>query len=131
MSSSIFSYSKMCVNSFYINVILEIKQTKTRNKCLKTSLPTTRTRTHILNLTLRAPITTKVVCFTRLPNYLRILFGKRCGPRSDCYYGAVCSGSTLFASILKFGLFAADDFSRHFQRHFFLGTLRVKFTDMA
>ena len=39
--------------------------------------------------------------------------------------GAVSSGSTLFASILKFvsnvrQLFAADDFSRHFQMHFFL-----------
>ena len=38
--------------------------------------------------------------------------------------GAVCSGSTLFAFILKFDsnvwqLFAADDFSRqHFQMHF-------------
>ena len=46
--------------------------------------------------------------------------------------GAVCSGSTLFASILKFvsnvwHLFAADDFCRrHFQMHFFLGVLRVK-----
>ena len=38
--------------------------------------------------------------------------------------GEVCSGSTLCASILKFvsyvgHLFAADDFSRHFQMHFF------------
>ena len=38
--------------------------------------------------------------------------------------GAVCSGSTLYAYILKFAsnvrqLFAADDFSRrHFQMHF-------------
>ena len=46
--------------------------------------------------------------------------------------GAVCSGSTLFASLLYssviFGFFfAADDFSRrHFQMHFFLGALRVK-----
>ena len=45
--------------------------------------------------------------------------------------GAVCSGSTLFASILNFvsnvrQLFAADDFSRrHFHMHFFLGPLRV------
>ena len=43
--------------------------------------------------------------------------------------GAVCSGSTLFASILNFvsnyrQLFAADNFSRqHFQMHFFLGPL--------
>ena len=36
--------------------------------------------------------------------------------------GAVCSGSTLFASILN----SSDDFSRrHFQVHFFLGALRV------
>ena len=40
--------------------------------------------------------------------------------------GAVCSGSALIASILKFvsnarQLFAADDFSRqHIQMHFFL-----------
>ena len=46
--------------------------------------------------------------------------------------GAVWSGSTLFASFLKFvsnvrQLFAADDFSRrHFSDAFFLGTLRVK-----
>ena len=39
--------------------------------------------------------------------------------------GAVCSGSTLFACILKLAsnvwqLFAADDFSRrHYQMHFF------------
>ena len=49
--------------------------------------------------------------------------------------GAVCSESTLFASILKFiinvwHLFAADDFSRrHFQIRFFLGTLRVKISN--
>ena len=44
--------------------------------------------------------------------------------------GAVCSGSTLFASILVSNvrqLFAADNFSRrHFQMHFFLGALIVK-----
>ena len=45
------------------------------------------------------------------------LNGKQCGP------GAVCSGSTLFAWMLKFTsyvrqLFAADDFNRrHFQMH--------------
>ena len=44
----------------------------------------------------------------------------------------VCSGSTLFASVLKCvcnvrQLFAADDFSRrHFSDAFFLGPLRVK-----
>ena len=54
-------------------------------------------------------------------------------PDQTAPIGAVCSGSTLFASILNFfvssvrQLFAADDFSRrHFQMHFFLGILRVK-----
>ena len=36
--------------------------------------------------TLNVPITTKVVCFCRLLKCLRSLFGKQCGPRSDCSY---------------------------------------------
>ena len=53
-------------------------------------------------------------------------------PDQTAPIGAVCSGSTLFASILNFSaivrqLFAADDFSRrHFQMHSFLCALRVK-----
>ena len=53
-------------------------------------------------------------------------------PDQTAPIGAVCSGSTLFATILNLSvmlgnLFAADDFSRrHFQMHFFLGALRVK-----
>ena len=56
----------------------------------------------------------------------------RVDPDQTAPIGAVCSGSTLFASILLFvnnarQLFAADDISRrHFQMHFFLGALRVK-----
>ena len=52
-------------------------------------------------------------------------------PDQTAPIGAVCTGSTLFASILNSSsnvrqLFAADDFSRrHFQMHFFLGALRV------
>ena len=47
-------------------------------------------------------------------------------PDQTAPVGAVCSGSTLFASILEFvsnvrQLFAADDFSRrHFSDAFFL-----------
>ena len=33
-----------------------------------------------------APIATKVVCFSRLLKCLRSLYGKQCGPRSDCSY---------------------------------------------
>ena len=52
-------------------------------------------------------------------------------PDQTAPVGAVCSGSTLFASILIVSnvrqLFAADDLSRqHFQMHFFLGAFRVQ-----
>ena len=54
-------------------------------------------------------------------------------PDQTAPIGAVCSASTLFASILNSSvicnvrlLFAADDFrGQHFQMHFFLGALRV------
>ena len=57
-------------------------------------------------------------------------------PDQTAPIGAVCSGSTMFASILNLSvmlgnylqrqLFAADDFSRrHFSDAFFLGALRV------
>ena len=52
-------------------------------------------------------------------------------PDQTAPIGAVCSRSTLFASILNFSAmlgnyFAADDFSRRdFQMHFFLDALRV------
>ena len=74
-------------------------------------------------LTLKAPIATKVVCFSRLLKCLEASMANSVNPDQTC------SGSTLFACILKFAsnvwqLFAADDFSRrHFQ--IFLGTLRV------
>ena len=67
-------------------------------------------------LSLKAPIATKVICVPRQLKCLRSLCDKQCGPRSDCSR-SVCSGSTLFASILKYlinvwQLFAADVFSR-------------------
>ena len=40
----------------------------------------------LMNLTLEAPIATIVVCFSRLLKCLRSLYGKQCGPRSDCSY---------------------------------------------
>ena len=49
-------------------------------------------------------------------------------PDKTAPIGALCSGSTLFASIKKSNareLFAADDFSRrHFEMHFFLGAFK-------
>ena len=38
------------------------------------------------HLTLYAKIATKVVCFSRLLKCLRSLYGKQCGPSSDCSY---------------------------------------------
>ena len=68
---------------------------------------------------------------------LRSLYGKQCGPRSDCSYTdcsyksslfwvrAVCFYTYYISNTRQ--LFAADDFSRrYFQMHFFLGVLRVK-----
>ena len=47
--------------------------------CQKTTLVDT-------DLTLNAPIATKVVCFSRLLKCISSLYGKLCGPRSDCSY---------------------------------------------
>ena len=57
-------------------------------------------------LTLNAPIATKVICFSRQLKCSRSLYGKRCGPRSDCSYRsslfwiqAVCFFLALFGLI--------------------------------
>ena len=45
-------------------------------------------------------------------------------PDQTAPIGAVCSGSTLFASILNLSVILGDNFSRrHFQMHFFLVAL--------
>ena len=57
-------------------------------------------------------------------------------PDQTAPIGAVCSGSTLFASVLKFAsyigqLFAADDLSRrHCQMHLFLGALGLMYRNV-
>ena len=53
------------------------------------------------DLTLNEPIATKVVCFSPLLKCLRSLFDKSVNPEQIAPIGAVCSGSTLFASILN------------------------------
>ena len=55
-------------------------------------------------LTLNAPVATKVVCFSRLLKCLRSLYTSMSNsvyPDQTAPIGAVCSGSTLFASILN------------------------------
>ena len=68
-------------------------------------------------LTLNVPSATKVVCVSLLLKCLRSLYGKQCGPRSDCscrsslfWVQAVCF-NTLFVSNVR-QLFAADDIFR-------------------
>ena len=97
------------------------------------TIQTNNTKTSVLADPLiavsNAPISTKVVCFSRLLKCLRSLYGKQCGPRSDCSYRSslfwfhAVRFYTLFVSKAR-QLFAADDFSRrHFQMHFFLAHL--------
>ena len=61
--------------------------------------PNGKLKEHAENMTdhlaLNAPIATKVVCFFRLLKCLRSLYGKQCGPRSDCSY--MCSLSWVHA----------------------------------
>ena len=52
-------------------------------------------------LNLFPPFTAKVACFSRLLKCLRSLYGKSVDPDQTAPIGAVCSGSTLFASILN------------------------------
>ena len=56
----------------------------------------------LLNLlTLHAPIATKVVCFSCLLNRLGASMASSVDPDQTAPIGAVCSGSTLFASKLN------------------------------
>ena len=54
-----------------------------------------------LALTLNAPITTKVICYSGLLKCLRSLLADSVDPDQTASIGAVCSGSMLFASILN------------------------------
>ena len=56
-----------------------LKQMAIRRHNIKKGSELLRTR-----LTFNAPIATKVICFSRLLKCLRSLYGKQCGPRSDC-----------------------------------------------
>ena len=115
------------VRSFYLTCPYQLVEK------IKTNSHTSSARTFICDLivmlTINAPIAKKVVCFSQLLKCLRSLYGKQCGPRSDCSYlfcvHAVCFYTEFVSNVRQ--LFAADNFSRrHFQMHFFLDALRVK-----
>ena len=80
---------------------------------------------HMFWLTLNAPIATKVVCFCRLLKCLRSLYGKQCGPRSDCSY--MLFASLLYSSVMLGNYLRQTTFSDAF----FLGALRVKYVFMC
>ena len=82
-------------------------------------------------LTPKAPIATKVVCFSRILECLRRLYGKQCGPRPDCFHRSsliwvhpvcfyakfVSNVRQLFAASVMLGNYlqqttSADDFFR-------------------
>ena len=67
-------------------------------------------------LTLNVSIATKVVCFSCLLKCFKASMANSVDPDQTAPIGAVCSGSTLLASILNSSvtrqLFAADNFSR-------------------
>ena len=80
-------------------------------------------------LALKAPITTKVVCFPRLLKCLRSLYDKQCGPRSEeqSDLGAPCLLLYLKLSVML-GNYLQQMTSADviFQMHFFLSALRVR-----
>ena len=80
-----------------------------------------------LILALNVPIATKVVCFSGLLKCLRSLYGKQCGPRSDCSYRSSLFWATHFASILNLAVMLGNYLQQMtFSDDFFLGALRVK-----
>ena len=91
----------------------------------------------LIGLTLNAPIPTKVVCFSRLLKCLRSLFDNIVDPDQTALIIAVCSGSTLLASILNLSVMLGNDLQQMtsaddiFRCIFFLGTLRVKWINFS
>ena len=77
-------YVFVCTQPVQNNSDLSYLNLVSFNVCCKEKLIDTNTTASIL--TLKAPITTKVVCFSRLLKCLNGLYGKQCGPRSDCSY---------------------------------------------
>ena len=114
-------YNENCEKSYPLSVIISLSMFYQGMFCLSLEV----------ELTLNAPVATKVDCFSRLLKCLRSLYGEQCGPRSDCsprsslFWDHAVRFYTLFIGNVR-QLFAADDFSRPFQIHFFLGALRVK-----
>ena len=68
--------------------------------------------TYFTILTLNAPIATIVVCFSRLLKCVRSLYGKNVDPDQTAPIGAVCSGSTLFASMLNSSVMLGNYFQQ-------------------
>ena len=82
-------------------------------------------------LILNAPIATKVLCFSRLLQCLSSLYGKQCGPRSECSYRsslswvyAVCFYDKFVSNVRQF--FCSRRLQQTtFSDAFFLGASRA------
>ena len=63
----------------------DTRQSSARNLRIRDDTEKVCNKGHVGNYqTFKAPIATKVVCFSRLLKCLRSLYDKQCGPRSDC-----------------------------------------------
>ena len=83
--SNIFSamhlhYGDLTDSTCLVKIISQIRPTEIYNLAAQSHV---KVRSLSL-LTLNAPITTKVDSFSRMLKCLRSLYGKQCGPRSDC-----------------------------------------------
>ena len=82
--------TKLCLNPFTISKVIQSSTMPSRNQTLAKLMWVKLKLKKVLKkgtlLSLNAPITTIVVCFSRLLKCLRRLYGKQCGPRSDCSY---------------------------------------------
>ena len=81
-------------------------------------------------LTLKASIATKVMLFSSAEMFKKPSIANSVDPDQTAPIGAVCSGSTLFASILNSSVMLGNYLQQTtsqttFQMHFFLGALRV------
>ena len=88
---------------------------------------------HVLDgLILNAQIATKVVCFSHLLKCLRTSMANSVDPDQTAPIGAVCSGSTLFASLLNSSVMLGNYLQQTTSVDdiftcIFFGALRVKF----
>ena len=123
----IFYLKVQCMHNFIKNSIPSLEKSVDLDQLASTFFRPQR----IQSLTLNAPIATKVLCFSHLLKCLWSMTNSE-DPDQTAPVGAVCSGSTLFASILNSSVMLGNYLQQMtsadniFCCIFFLGTFRVK-----